>query len=63
MPPKSLTYLEILEERKKVLMSHVKITIETINANQKKLEELEKELQDNAKEAKQFKAYLKSIEQ
>lgn len=62
MISKSKTYLEILEERKKVLLIHAKITIKTINTNQEKLKELEKELQDNAKEEKQFKAYLKSIE-
>lgn len=63
MPQKSLDYLEILEERKKNLLRHIDIAIKLINSNQEKLEELEKELQDNAKEAKQFKAFLKSIEQ
>lgn len=59
MPPKSLTYLEILEERRKQLLKHVDITANNINRNQEKLEELEKELQDNAKEVKQFKTFLK----
>lgn len=60
--PKALTYLEILEEREKDLLKHINVTIGSINGQQKKLKELEKELIENGKERKKFEEFLKEYE-